>query len=442
MPLHAHHRRGAVLALAGTGAFVLLVLLVNVAVFSPSSWASAPSLPWYRPSGHTAPASPAPEEEKIVISMVMFGRSSAEEGQHMLKSILMRASAPVELHIVCSDDAVPVLQRRLDLVTRPVHDVDVVFYPLTEDAVVTRGERAGIGNKRHHAGVGGLAKMFIHELVPAPLALYVDTDAMFLTDPLHLWHTARRLTAADADTLLAFPHAGPHSDGGDICTCVMAMHLARMRAAPWLESTLRAETVGRALGGRAVWARAGIDPARPPWGDQGLVHAIWRAHPTRFARLSRSWDVSACKYYYGVTLVGEDFRSPAQEAAKYVNLAPAAAELAAKETGAKDGQVGKEDWELDLDMGEVLFPGIVHFNCQGGEKEENVFRSGPLRARPEWGPLLVATAQYKWVWLNQGTGTLTSRVVPNATFEDERVAAARGPTRLSALHGAHYGGRR
>ncbi|EJD49856.1 hypothetical protein AURDEDRAFT_160874 [Auricularia subglabra TFB-10046 SS5] len=75
----------------------------------------------------------------------------------------------------------------------------------------------------------------------------------------------------------------------------------------------------------------------------------------------------------------------------------------------------------------IPLPLCPHARClTGGEKEENVFRSGPLRARPEWGPLLVATAQYH-------------RVVPNSTFEDERVAAARGPTWLSSLHGAHYG---
>ena len=99
----------------------------------------------------------------VVFVLVMFGANSAYEGQHMVKSIIMQSSRTVQIHILCTPDAMEFLQRQLELVTRPAYDASIFFYPLTKDAIVARAHRAGI-DSIHHAGVGGLAKMFIHEV--------------------------------------------------------------------------------------------------------------------------------------------------------------------------------------------------------------------------------------------------------------------------------------
>lgn len=56
--------------------------------------------------------------EPVSLSMVMFGESSAKEGLLALKAVLMHISRPVDFHIICSPDAIPVIQSKLDLFSR------------------------------------------------------------------------------------------------------------------------------------------------------------------------------------------------------------------------------------------------------------------------------------------------------------------------------------
>ncbi|EJD42886.1 hypothetical protein AURDEDRAFT_152720 [Auricularia subglabra TFB-10046 SS5] len=367
-------------ALALTAAFFFVLFVGNVLLHAPQANELLTTVSVFRPHAAAPAAEPEPEEEeRVVLVLVMFGLASAREGQHMLKSALMRSSRPLDVHIVCSPDAVPFLHARLDLVTRPARDVFVQFYPITPDKIATRAQRAGVSSK-HHAGLGGLVKIFLHELLPpsVPRALYVDTDAFFASDPYLLWQTLLRLAPT---TLLAFPRAGhAHANGALICSCVMAMNLAAMRAAPLMPSSLLPGSDEQALGNAQTWAASSLDAHEPPWGDQGLLWAMWRRFPDRFERLSRSWDVSACRGFYRVTLAGDQDNSKEQEASLQTL-----------------GDASEDDEPTDAVEG-MIFPGIVHFNCQEGE--ESVFENAALRARPEWGPMLAAVAQFKWVWLN------------------------------------------
>ena len=56
--------------------------------------------------------------EPISFSMVMYGESSAKEGLLALKTVLMHISRPAEFHIICSPDAIPIIQSKLDLFSR------------------------------------------------------------------------------------------------------------------------------------------------------------------------------------------------------------------------------------------------------------------------------------------------------------------------------------
>jgi len=56
--------------------------------------------------------------EPVSFAMVMFGESSAKEGLLAFKTVLMHVSRPAEFHIICSPDAIPILQNKLDLFSR------------------------------------------------------------------------------------------------------------------------------------------------------------------------------------------------------------------------------------------------------------------------------------------------------------------------------------
>ncbi|KZV94654.1 hypothetical protein EXIGLDRAFT_822721 [Exidia glandulosa HHB12029] len=392
------HSQSRIRKILGILALLALFLLLNLVILHVPSTIADYELPF--PSFLTSKSTqhaPSADEGPIVFAMVMFGARSAQEGQHMLKSVLMRASRAVEVHIVCSEDAIPVLDAKLALVKKPVHGVDVRFYPVTSDVILARAKRAGIGSK-HHAGAGGLAKMFIHELVPAQRAIYIDTDAVFVTDPSLLWTHFLSSHISSTSTLIALTHGGVHAQGTDLCTCVMGLHLGRMRGSPLLPSTLLPGTDVRALGRKEVWQAARIDEFNPPWGDQGLYWAMFHSTPGVFGRLSRRWDLNACHGHYGLNMLASDT------------------------TPDKFMRLGNDTADVDETDG-ILAPGIVHFNCQ--DSEDSVFENARVRGSPVWGPLVTYTTQYKWAWLNQGDGSesVVTSTIRFAGFYDERVAA-------------------
>jgi hypothetical protein len=59
--------------------------------------------------------------QPVVLAMVMYGRMSATEGLVALKSALMHVSRPVEFHIICSPDAVEIIQQKLGLFSRSLN---------------------------------------------------------------------------------------------------------------------------------------------------------------------------------------------------------------------------------------------------------------------------------------------------------------------------------
>ena len=56
--------------------------------------------------------------EPASFAMVMYGEPSAKEGLLALKTVLMHISRPAEFHIVCSPDAIPIIQDKLNLFSR------------------------------------------------------------------------------------------------------------------------------------------------------------------------------------------------------------------------------------------------------------------------------------------------------------------------------------
>ncbi|KAG8683773.1 hypothetical protein FRC09_015857, partial [Ceratobasidium sp. 395] len=224
--------------------------------------------------------------EAIQIIMVMIGSESATEGTMTIKSALMHTSRPLAFHLICSEDAVPTIKKKLELFSRPAYPLDVSFYPVSLDAIKARAGRAGVGTK-YSAGWGGLVKVFMHELLPnVERAIFVDTDMLFVVDPVLLWNTFSTLKP---DQIVAFPTLGPKSDSSRICTCVMLLDLAAMRnverpfmssslVPTWSRNALSSRAFSLALSGDGMIEsadrsqRVKFDPMDPLYGDQGIYH--------------------------------------------------------------------------------------------------------------------------------------------------------------------------
>ncbi|KAG8982455.1 hypothetical protein FRB93_008112 [Tulasnella sp. JGI-2019a] len=329
----------------------------------------------------------------VVITMVMIGETSAVEGLGALKSVFMYLSRPLELHLVCSSDVPEIVDRKMALISRPTYNVRVSYYVLDPEMIRDRATRAGIGTK-HQAGLGGLAKVFLHEILfNVPRTIYFDTDMAFLVDPVLLWKEFDHLTG---EKMISFPIQSLEAGPEKICSCVMLLDLQQMRRRIFMPSTSFPPSTAT-LGSPDTWASAPLDPQDPQMGDQGIYWAIWRKYPHHFVPLSLSWDVTHCHWSWGLGLAqGDDSITEAEHIDMQTEVSTAAPE--------RFGQI---------------FPGILHFNCQGFT--DIVWEDADNLRRPRWAPFVWVIRQYKWVWFNRGDGTATvnTKIVNARHFHDD-----------------------
>lgn len=123
--------------------------------------------------------------EPIVLTLVMLGPDIGHEGSIAIKSALMHTSRPLNLHLICTPENIEYMEGKFALFDRPVYPVEVTYYPITPEQVQDRVHRAGIGGNWNL-----LSKVFIHELlVDIDRAIFIDTDMIFVVDPLELVRT-------------------------------------------------------------------------------------------------------------------------------------------------------------------------------------------------------------------------------------------------------------
>lgn len=73
----------------------------------------------------------------------------------------MYAAGPINLHIICDESARRFIERRLERLKHPEHDVAIFFYDLTWQSIVDRLNREGSMWSTHSAGAG----MFIASIM-------------------------------------------------------------------------------------------------------------------------------------------------------------------------------------------------------------------------------------------------------------------------------------
>ncbi|KAH8108212.1 hypothetical protein BXZ70DRAFT_884088 [Cristinia sonorae] len=343
----------------------------------------------------------------------MFSRDSASEGTLLLKSILMYSSAPVHLHIICDEDAREYLEDRLALVTQPRHNVHVRFYPMSQDKMLARIHREGAITTDHSAGVPGLMKLFIHEILPDTVkkTIFLDTDAFFISDPVLLWN---RFDDFGPEAALSMPthfdqSAPEWHNANRICSCVMLLDLEKLRKLRLMDSSeYRKNPEGTpALSPPAFTAMFGPPGKSGHYegvklGDQGYWWAIVSHRPEILQHLHFDYEVSSCLVEMYGTQLGDD---------------------GANESSAKKTQV--HVWDT-VHQDDIILPKVLHFNCLDGtprffEWEGWSDPKNPLTRT--WGPAVSYHSGYKWLWLNQGqkdVQTMTVETIRAILFGDEQ----------------------
>lgn len=294
-------------------------------------------------------------------------------------------------------------------------------------------------------------KLFIHEILPSTVsrAIFIDTDAFFVSDPALLWAQFDTFNATHAFSMPSHPEmAAPEwFNANRICSCVMLLDLSRLRALHLMHSSLApldssSPSGSSSLSRPAFSALFGSpDPTTgkyPPaaLGDQTFWWALIEHAPYAFKHLHYNWEVSACLLdMYGTSLgLGRDL--PEAEVKMGNDDSSEEEEL----------KVQLHTWETPH-QGEVILPKLVHLyvpltfflycallltfglssNCLEGPRyhEWSGWDDPKDNLARRWAPAVRYHAGYKWLWLNQQTNAgaesgVVVETVLEPGFADER----------------------
>ncbi|OSD02741.1 glycosyltransferase family 8 protein [Trametes coccinea BRFM310] len=378
------------------------------------------------PHDALSPAAPPPLAlEPIVFSLIMFYENSAAEGAILIKSLILYSSHPLEFHIICDQSAQEYLERRIALIKHPQHDVLIRFYRIPFDRMEARIQREGAISTDHSAGVPGLMKLFIHEILPPSVkrAIFVDTDAFFISDPAQLW---ARFAALQPGTAISMPYHPDQSepewhDANKICSCIMLLDLQHLRDLRLMDSSYyradpeaaRVPPLGpsafEAMFGKPIPADAEAGTVKydgVKLGDQGYWWAIVKHRPDLFEHLSFDWEVSSCLMDMYLKGLGEDDADEAHEAWDQVHT------------------------HATPEQGRAVLPKMVHFNCLDGVDRYYDWSgwSDPENGLAQrWLPAVRYHVGYKWLWLNTpaSNASLTMETLFDVKFADEIFAEER-----------------
>lgn len=155
-------------------------------------------------------------------------------------------------------------------------------------------------------------KLFIHEILPDTVkrAVFVDTDAFFISDPALLWQQFDKFGPTTAVSMPSHPDQSSVDwhDANKICSCIMLLDLERLRRLHLMDSSVYRAHGVLALAPATFTAAFGPPGADGHYvdvklGDQGYWWAIVHHRPDVFRHLPYDWEVSSClldMYYTGL----------------------------------------------------------------------------------------------------------------------------------------------
>lgn len=144
-------------------------------------------------------------------------------------------------------------------------------------------------------------KLFIHEILPTSVtrAIYVDTDAFFISDPSLLWESFKDIDRKIALSMPTHPdqNAEIWKSASNICSCIMLLNLERMRELRFMDSSAyRNDPNGQAALSPATFHAMYGPPGESGFyegvhlGDQGYFWAIVKHKPDIFQHLSFDYE--------------------------------------------------------------------------------------------------------------------------------------------------------
>ena len=289
----------------------------------------------------------------------------------------------------------------------------------------------------------GLMKLFIHEILPPTVerAIFIDTDAFFISDPAQLWARFDALQPGVAISMPSHPeqYAPDWHHANRICSCIMLLDLARLRELRLMDSAFYHEgrqhlsalapPAFKAMFGEPVpdggSGRMKYDGVK--LGDQGYWWAIVSHRPEIFEHLPYDWEVSSCLMDMYYTGLGDDDVDEVTEARTQIHT------------------------NNDAERGRTILPKMLHLyvrsrpcdiantemsphsNCLDGVDR---YYEWPGWTEPNndlarrWLPAVRYHVGFKWIWLNQyaSNATLTTETLFDVKFADELFAASRSTT--------------
>ncbi|KAJ7093079.1 hypothetical protein C8R44DRAFT_646136 [Mycena epipterygia] len=363
----------------------------------------------------SVPSDVVPQIEPVAFVLIAWSEDAASEAAQLIKSVLIYNTSPSEFHIICDDPAEKYLRARLALVNRPLHKITVRFYQPSYQSMMDRLEREGSIISDHSAGVPGLMKLFLHEILPTSVkkVIFVDSDAMLVADPTLLWQTFDGLKPSTAIVMGSHPDhdAEQWHHASRICSCVMLLNLEKFRELRLMDSSIyRNDTSGlyppalapsafRAMYGIPAGENSRYDNVR--LGDQGYWWAIVDHNPHLFEPLSYDFEVTSCLVDTYHTGLGDDTVTEEVELSRQMHTKGTPQE------------------------GIVILPKLLHFNCLHGTPRYMEWKgwsdpTDPLTIR--WGPAVTYHVGFKWIWLNKGKGNIPDMTTTSVIFADEEFA--------------------
>lgn len=262
----------------------------------------------------------------------------------------MYTSRPLHFHIICDEGAIAYLEPRFRLLRHPVHPITVRFYRLTRQSMVDRIAREGSLDTGHAAGIrtplnpevfesitdqpavlAGLMKLFLHEVLPDDVekAIYVDTDAFFLTDPALLWEEFSRWSPNVAVSIPYHPNeVSPQwFNASKICSCIMLLDLQKFRSIRLMDSNIyRGDRTGLYPPAfapplfEALFGAPGPHGYHAELGDQSFWWAIVSNRKDIFNPLPYDWEVTSCLLDMYMTGLGSDGATEEEERKAMIHL--------------------------------------------------------------------------------------------------------------------------
>jgi len=151
-------------------------------------------------------------------------------------------------------------------------------------------------------GRWAIAKLMVPWLLPQyDRVVVVDTDMIFMDDPLELW---KEHSHDDGRWVYRMPLNARHSNN-DICSCIVLFNLKRARKLRVYPTLFRAALSNtytyRDKSGKknpeASWYSRRTRLWRPSHGDQGMYWILMASYPNLFSALPQKWNREKCHNY-------------------------------------------------------------------------------------------------------------------------------------------------